>query len=216
MDNIFDQQFRQHGISLLCGIDEAGRGALAGPVVAAAVILPANLDLPGIEDSKKLNPKQRITAAEIIREQALALGIGKAEVQEIDRINILQATFLAMQRAVNELTIKPDYCLIDGRDFPLIFFGQEKEPLRGRAVIKGDGLSQSVAAASIIAKTYRDYLMIKLDPQHTEYGFADHKGYGTVAHRENLLKFGPSVAHRRAFLRKLIAAAEVNQEWINV
>ncbi|MBN2709220.1 MAG: ribonuclease HII [Calditrichaceae bacterium] len=215
MDSSFDRQFSEQGVHLLCGIDEAGRGALAGPVVAAAVILPPGIEIKGLDDSKKLTPNQRIDAAEDIRDLAVGFGIGQASVEEIDRLNILQATFLAMQRAVHNLPVEPDYCLIDGRDFPLIFYKNQKAALRGKAVIKGDGLSQCIAAASVIAKTYRDYLMNKLDPDFPVYGFADHKGYGTKRHRDSILQFGPSKIHRRSFLRKINATTGVKDEWLN-
>lgn len=183
------------GIKIICGVDEAGRGPLAGPVCAAAVILPANLDLPGLTDSKKLTDKKRRELFPVIKEKAVAYGIGLASEKEIDEINILQATFLAMQRALEQLTIKPELALIDGnrqRDFGI--------PVK--TVIKGDSLSANIAAASILAKVTRDDLMVELAQQYPEYQFDIHKGYGTKVHYAALTEYGPSPIHRMTFLKK--------------
>ena len=183
------------GYKAICGVDEAGRGPLAGPVCAAAVILPKGLELPGLNDSKKLTDKKRRELFPIIKEQAIAYGIGFASHEEIDQINILQATYLAMERAIAQLEAKADFALIDGnraKDFGL--------PVR--TVIKGDSLSASIAAASILAKVSRDDMMLELAEQYPEYGFDIHKGYGTKAHYEALRLHGHSPIHRMSFLKK--------------
>ena len=183
------------GLRLICGVDEAGRGPLAGPVCAAAVILPEHLQIPGLNDSKKLTDKKRRELFPVIQEQAVAYGIGLASEQEIDEINILQATFLAMRRALNQLTVRPEIALIDGNretDFGL--------PVK--TVVKGDSLSANIAAASILAKVTRDNLMVELAQQYPEYGFEIHKGYGTKAHYEALRTYGPCPIHRKTFLKK--------------
>ena len=183
------------GLHLICGVDEAGRGPLAGPVCAAAVILPEHLQIPGLTDSKKLTDKKRRELFPIIQEQAAAYGIGLASEQEIDEINILQATFLAMGRALEQLSVRPEIALIDGNretDFGL--------PVK--TVVKGDSLSANIAAASVLAKVTRDNLMLELAQQYPEYGFDIHKGYGTKAHYEALRKYGPCPIHRRSFLKK--------------
>lgn len=183
-------------IMTICGVDEAGRGPLAGPVCAAAVILPKGLELPGLNDSKKLTDKRRRELFPMIKEQAIAYGIGFASQQEIDQINILQATFLAMQRAIDQLEGKADFALIDGN--------REKDfGLPVKTVVKGDSLSANIAAASILAKVTRDDLMEELAKQYPEYGFEIHKGYGTKAHYEALRTHGPSPVHRKTFLKKL-------------
>ena len=182
-------------VQLICGVDEAGRGPLAGPVCAAAVILPRDLQIPGLTDSKKLTDKKRRELFPVIQEKAVAYGIGLASEQEIDEINILQATFLAMQRALDELCVKPDLALIDGNretDFGL--------PVK--TVVKGDSLSANIAAASILAKVTRDNIMIQLSEQYPEYGFEIHKGYGTKTHYAALTEHGASPVHRRSFLKK--------------
>ena len=182
-------------IQVICGVDEAGRGPLAGPVCAAAVILPKNLQLPGLTDSKKLTDKKRRELFPLIKEQALAYGIGFASEQEIDEINILQATFLAMKRALEQLEIKPDLALIDGNretDFGL--------PVK--TVVKGDSLSANIAAASVLAKVTRDDQMLELAQKYPEYGFDIHKGYGTKAHYAALREYGPCPIHRMTFLKK--------------
>ena len=183
------------GLHPICGVDEAGRGPLAGPVCAAAVILPEHLQIPGLTDSKKLTDKKRRELFPIIQEQAIAYGIGLASESEIDEINILQATFLAMGRALEQLSVRPALALIDGNretDFGL--------PVK--TVVKGDSLSANIAAASILAKVTRDNLMLELAQQYPEYGFDIHKGYGTRAHYVALEKSGPCPIHRMTFLKK--------------
>lgn len=183
------------GYQVICGVDEAGRGPLAGPVCAAAVILPEGLELPGLTDSKKLTDKKRRELFPLIQEQAVAYGIGMASQQEIDEINILQATFLAMKRALAQLTVQPDLALIDGNretDFGL--------PVK--TVVKGDSLSANIAAASILAKVTRDNLMLEMAKTYPQYGFDVHKGYGTKAHYAALREFGPCEIHRMTFLKK--------------
>ena len=183
------------GLRLICGVDEAGRGPLAGPVCAAAVILPEHLQIPGLNDSKKLTDKKRRELFPVIQEQAIAYGIGLASEQEIDEINILQATFLAMRRALDQLSVRPEIALIDGNretDFGL--------PVK--TVVKGDSLSANIAAASVLAKVTRDNIMVELAQQYPEYGFEIHKGYGTKAHYEALRTYGPCPIHRKTFLKK--------------
>ena len=190
-----EDSFYADGKKIICGVDEAGRGPLAGPVCAAAVILPEHLEIPGLTDSKKLTDKKRRELFPIIKEQAIAYGIGLASEQEIDEINILQATFLAMQRALDQLTVKPDLALIDGN--------REKDfGLPVKTVVKGDSLSMNIAAASILAKVTRDDLMVQLADQYPEYGFEIHKGYGTKAHYAALTEYGASPIHRKSFLKK--------------
>ena len=188
-DSLFDQ-----GIGVICGVDEAGRGPLAGPVYAAAVILPRDLEIPGLTDSKKLSDKKRRELFPIIQEQAVAFGIGVGSEKEIDEINILQATFLAMKRALEKLSVRPDLALIDGNretDFGV----------PAKTVVKGDSLSASIAAASILAKVSRDNYMMELAQKYPQYGFDIHKGYGTKAHYQALREFGPSEVHRMTFLK---------------
>lgn len=183
------------GANVICGVDEAGRGPLAGPVCASAVILPARLDIPGLTDSKKLTDKKRRELFPVIQEQAIAWGIGMASCEEIDEINILQATFLAMQRALEQLNVRPDLVLIDGnraKDFGL--------PVK--TVIKGDSLSMNIAAASVLAKVTRDDWMIRMAQNYPQYAFDIHKGYGTKAHYAALTEFGPCPIHRKTFLKK--------------
>jgi ribonuclease HII len=188
----FERQARARGFRAVAGIDEAGRGPLAGPVVAAAVILPETFDLPGLTDSKQLSEKARERLYPLIRTQALAVGIGVARPEEIDRINILQATLLGMQRAVGRLNVPPDFLLIDGNvPVPL---GVPQQTL-----VKGDARSLSIAAASVVAKVVRDRIMCSLDRLHPGYGLAGHKGYGSAAHREAIARLGPSPCHRRTF-----------------
>ena len=185
----------EEGFQVICGVDEAGRGPLAGPVCAAAVILPPHIEIPGLNDSKKLTDKRRRELYPIIKEQAIAYGIGFASHEEIDQINILQATYLAMERALAQLTVKPDLALIDGnraKDFGL--------PVK--TVVHGDSLSASIAAASVLAKVTRDDLMLQQDALYPQYSFAIHKGYGTKAHYEALRIHGPSPVHRMTFLKK--------------
>lgn len=187
--------FYAEGIKTICGVDEAGRGPLAGPVCAAAVILPEHLQIPGLTDSKKLTDKKRRELYPVIMEQAIAYGIGFATEQEIDEINILQATFLAMQRALDQLSVKPELALIDGN--------REKDfGLPVKTVVKGDSLSANIAAASVLAKVTRDDLMVKLAQDYPQYGFEIHKGYGTKAHYAALTEHGASPVHRMSFLKK--------------
>ena len=186
------------GIQLICGVDEAGRGPLAGPVCAAAVILPPHLEIPGLDDSKKLTDKRRRELMPIIKEQAVAWGIGMASHEEIDEINILQATFLAMERALAQLRVKPELALIDGN--------REKDfGLPVKTVVKGDSLSANIAAASVLAKVTRDDLMEAMAVDYPGYGFEIHKGYGTKAHYAALTERGPSPIHRMTFLKKFYA-----------
>ena len=190
-----EDECRAEGYTVICGVDEAGRGPLAGPVCAAAVILPEHLELPGLNDSKKLSDKKRRELFPLIKEQAIAYGIGLASQEEIDEINILQATFLAMERAIAQLEGKADLALIDGnraKDFGL--------PVK--TVVKGDSLSASIAAASILAKVTRDDMMEAYAEEYPGYGFEIHKGYGTKAHYAALTEKGPSTIHRMTFLKK--------------
>ena len=190
-----ENSYFEKGFRLICGVDEAGRGPLAGPVCAAAVILPPNHNIPGLNDSKKLSDKKRRELYPLIKEQAVAYGIAFASEQEIDDINILQATFLAMQRAIDQLSVKPDLALIDGN--------REKDfGVPVKTVVHGDSLSASIAAASVLAKVTRDDLMLKLSEQYPQYAFDIHKGYGTKAHYEAISVHGPCPIHRMTFLRK--------------
>lgn len=194
MWEIEDQNYAE-GVKMICGVDEAGRGPLAGPVCAAAVILLPHTRIPGLNDSKKLTDKKRRELFPVICEQAVAYGIGMATEQEIDEINILQATFLAMQRALDQLQVRPDLALIDGNR-------QKDFGLPVKTVVKGDSLSANIAAASVLAKVTRDDLMIRQAEQFPEYGFEIHKGYGTKAHYAALEQYGPSSIHRMTFLKK--------------
>ena len=190
-----EDSFYADGVKVICGVDEAGRGPLAGPVCAAAVILPEHLEIPGLTDSKKLTDKKRRELFPIIKEQAIAYGIGLASEKEIDEINILQATFLAMERALGELSVKPHLALIDGN--------REKDfGIPVKTIVKGDSLSMNIAAASILAKVTRDDLMMEMAQTYPEYGFDVHKGYGTKAHYAALTQHGPSPIHRMTFLKK--------------
>lgn len=189
-DSVFDK-----GVQIICGVDEAGRGPLAGPVCAAAVILPPHIEIPGLNDSKKLTDKRRRELFPIIQEKALAYAIALSDEKEIDSINILQATFRAMESAVNSLAIKPEYVLVDGNKLPMLATPAE-------AVIHGDSLSASIAAASILAKVTRDDLMLDYAKEYPEYAFDVHKGYGTKAHYEALRLHGPCPIHRMTFLKK--------------
>lgn len=179
-----------------CGVDEAGRGPLAGPVCAAAVILPAGLVIPGLNDSKKLSAKKREELYDIICREAVTFGIAFASVEEIETLNIKGAAYLAMDRAIKELDPVPVLALVDGNDKNLLSVPSLK-------VVKGDSLCASIAAASILAKVTRDRYMLELDEQYPQYGFARHKGYGTAAHYAALRQFGPSPVHRPSFLRKM-------------
>lgn len=191
-----EEELYSQGIVTVCGVDEAGRGPLAGPVCASAVILPRGLEIPGLDDSKKLSDKRRRELFPIIKEQAIAYGIGLASHEEIDEINILQATFLAMQRAIDQLEGKADFALIDGN--------REKDfGLPVKTVVKGDSLSANIAAASVLAKVTRDDIMEAMAEKYPQYGFEIHKGYGTKAHYEALRTYGASPIHRITFLKKL-------------
>ncbi len=188
----FERQAHKSGYSLIAGIDEAGRGPLAGPVVSAAVVLPESFHVDDVDDSKQLTPKKRADLFPRIQEAALAVGVGIVAAETIDRINILQAALLSMAKAVENLAIQPDYLLIDG-SFPIPM------DLPQNALPKGDSLSISIAAASIIAKVTRDRMMVVFDRTYPEYGFSQHKGYPTRAHREAIRKFGCSPIHRKTF-----------------
>ena len=197
MDYTYEYNAVLQGFKTICGIDEAGRGPLAGPVYAAAVILPLGLEIDGLNDSKKLTEKKREQLFDVICEKAIAYSVGIATEKEIDEINILNATFLAMHRAVEGLSVKPDYALIDGNQFPKI------PSIKEEIVIKGDAKSMSIAAASIIAKVSRDRFMLEMTDKYPEYCFEKHKGYGTKLHYEKILEYGPSPIHRMSFLKKL-------------
>ena len=188
----FEALARRQGYRAVAGIDEAGRGPLAGPVVAAAVILPEHFELPGLNDSKQISEKKRNQLYPLIYEQAIAVGIGVGRADEVDEINILQATLKAMSRAVGRLFLPPDYLLVDG--ITPIPIGIEQKTLK-----KGDSRSLSIAAASVIAKVVRDRIMVAYDRLFPEYGFAAHKGYGSQKHRDAIAKYGPCVCHRRTF-----------------
>ena len=189
-----------NGIEVICGVDEAGRGPLAGPVCAAAVILPRGLEIPGLNDSKKLTDKRRRELMPIIKERAIAYGIAFASHEEIDEINILQATFLAMERALEQLKIRPELALIDGNR-------QKDFGINVETVIKGDSRSANIAAASVLAKVTRDDYMEAMATEYPGYGFEIHKGYGTKAHYEALRNLGPSPIHRMTFLKKFYGQA---------
>lgn len=180
------------GAILIAGVDEAGRGPLAGPVIASAVILDPRKPIPGLNDSKLLTELKRAALFAMIQERALAWAVGRASVAEIDGINILQATFLAMQRAVEQLTLQPELVLVDGNQLP-------KLTIPAKAIVKGDQTEAAISAASILAKVTRDREMVALDQQFPNYGFAKHKGYGTEDHLAALKKYGPCEMHRRSF-----------------
>ncbi len=193
-----EDSYYEQGVRTICGVDEAGRGPLAGPVCAAAVILPPHLDIPGLDDSKKLTDKRRRELVPVIKENAIAYAISFATHQEIDEVNILQATFLAMQRALDQLEVKPELALIDGN--------REKDfGLPVKTVVKGDSLSANIAAASVLAKVTRDDWMEEMAGKYPEYGFEVHKGYGTKAHYAALTEHGPTDIHRMTFLKKIYA-----------
>ncbi len=195
-DYEIERSLYEQGFAAVCGVDEAGRGPLCGPVVAAACILPVGLYIEGLNDSKKLTPKKRDLLFDIIKKEALAYSIAEASVEEIDSLNILEADMLAMRRAVEGLQIKADYALIDGnvsRGFSIPTM----------TVIKGDSKSASIAAASILAKVTRDRMCEEMDKEYPQYGIAKHKGYGTKAHMDALREHGPSPIHRKQFIRFL-------------
>lgn len=193
----YEQELKAQGYPVVCGIDEAGRGPLAGPVCAACVILPEGYVPEGINDSKKLTEKKREALYDVICRDAVAYGIAMATQAEIDEYNILQATFLAMRRAFEQIQPFPQAAIIDGNQKPSL-------PVYEFTLVKGDALSASVAAASILAKVTRDRYMTALDTRYPAYGFAKHKGYGTAAHRAALLEYGPCPEHRRSFLKKIL------------
>lgn len=199
---LIERALYDEGYLLVAGIDEAGRGPLAGPVMAAACILPREFDLPGLDDSKKMSEKKRVFLAAKIKEQALAFSLGSASPEEIDLINILKATRLAMKRAFDNLAITSDFVLIDGRDTIDIAVTQ-------RTVIGGDGLSACIAAASILAKVARDELMYEMNEIYPEYSFDLHKGYGTRLHLETIRRFGPCPIHRQSFspIKEIVSSA---------
>ena len=195
-DYSIENALHNEGYKLVCGVDEAGRGPLCGPVFAAACILPDGLMIEGLNDSKKLTEKKREKLYDIIKEEAIAYCIASASVEEIDELNILEADLLAMRRAIDGLGVKADFALIDGniaRDFQI----------PAKAIVKGDATSMSIAAASVLAKVARDRICIDLDREYPEYGIAKHKGYGTKDHMEALRKYGPSPIHRKKFIRFL-------------
>ena len=195
-DYSIEQELHAQGFTCVCGVDEAGRGPLCGPVFAAACILPDGLYIEGLNDSKKLTEKKREKLFDIIKKEAVAYSIASADVEEINEMNILEADLLAMRRAIDGLGVKADFAIIDGniaRDFPI----------PARAVVKGDSKSMSIAAASVLAKVARDRLCLELDREYPQYGIAKHKGYGTKEHKEALEKYGPSPIHRKKFVRFL-------------
>ena len=191
-----EKEYISDGFNCICGVDEAGRGPLAGPVCAAAVILPVGAMIPGLDDSKKLTEKKREALYDVIKETAVSYGIAFASEKEIDEMNILNATFLAMKRAVEKLGVKPDLALIDGNQKPHMGINEV-------TVIKGDGKSMSIAAASVLAKVTRDRYMLELDKKYPQYEFRKHKGYGTKLHYEKILEYGISDVHRKTFLKNL-------------
>lgn len=190
----YENEAKAEGFNIVCGIDEAGRGPLAGPVCAAAVILPEGCIIEGVNDSKKLTEKKREALFDVIKEKALAYSIAVADEKEIDEINILQATYLAMRRAFDGLSVKPDMALVDGNRDPGL-------GVATRTIVKGDANSMSIAAASILAKVTRDRFMLEMDEKYPEYQFAKHKGYGTKLHYEMLTEYGASEIHRKTFLK---------------
>ncbi len=191
-----ENELLDRGVAPLCGVDEAGRGPLAGPVCAAAVMLPRNLVIPGLNDSKKLSPKKRDALYDAILAQAVSYGIAFATVEEIEKWNILGATFLAMNRAIEQLSEPPALALIDGNRNSGI-------QVNSQCVVGGDGICAEIAAASILAKVTRDRYMLQMAEQYPQYGFAQHKGYGTAAHYAALREYGPCPIHRPSFLKKM-------------
>ncbi|MBE6729018.1 MAG: ribonuclease HII [Ruminococcaceae bacterium] len=197
-DYSYEKSAKEKGLKSVCGVDEAGRGPLAGPVCAAAVILPDDAVIEGLDDSKKLSEKKREALYDKIINTAVSYGIAFSDVEEIEEVNILGATYIAMCRAVEKLKVKPDYVLVDGNRYPPML------EIEGETVVKGDSKSMSIAAASILAKVTRDRLLLEYAKQYPEYGFEKHKGYGTKAHIEAIKKFGVTKIHRQSFLKKLI------------
>lgn len=192
----FEQTLRAQGIEHVCGVDEAGRGPLAGPVYAAAVILPPDVQIEGLNDSKKLSEKKREALFPVICETAVAYSIASVDEKAIDTYNILQATYMVMRSAVEGLPVPAEYALIDGNRMPPLL-------IAGETVVKGDAICQSIAAASVLAKVSRDRFMLEMDCRYPEYAFAQHKGYGTQLHYEKLRQYGPSPIHRLTFLKKM-------------
>jgi len=197
----YERELWDRGIGRIAGVDEVGRGCLFGDVVAAAVILPEGVVLEGVNDSKKLSEKKREALYDVIMDCAVAVGIGVVDVPTIEKINIKQAARLAMRQAVEKLTVKPDMLLVDAEKVDL--------PIEQMALIHGDALSQSIAAASIVAKVTRDRMCRHWDTQYPEYGIAIHKGYATAYHRERIIEFGPSPLHRKTFLKKIAYEQQV-------
>lgn len=193
----YENELRAQGYKYICGVDEAGRGPLAGPVCAAAVILPPDTIIEGVNDSKKLTEKKREELFDVVIETALAYCIAFGSVEEIEEHNILATTMMTMKRAVDGLNIKADYAIIDGNKLP-------KLDIPAQYVIKGDANSMSIAAASILAKVSRDRLMLEYAKAYPQYCFEKHKGYGTKLHNEMILQYGPSPIHRMSFLKKLL------------
>lgn len=196
-DYSIEKEIKVEGYQFICGVDEAGRGPLAGPVCAAAVILKEDTEIEGLNDSKKLTERKREQLFDVIREKAVAYSVAFASVEEIEELNILGATFLAMQRAVKGLSVKADFAIIDGNRLP-------KLDIAARPVIKGDMHSMSVAAASVLAKVTRDRLLLEYDKQYPEYKFSAHKGYGTKVHYEAIREHGITPIHRKSFLKGII------------
>ena len=194
---LYENEAKSKGYNIICGVDEAGRGPLAGPVFAAAVVLPEGHIIEGVNDSKKLSEKKRDMLYDKIIEECVSYAVGTASEKEIDEINILQATFLAMKRAVDGLEIKPDIALVDGNRVPPLDCDVE-------TIVKGDGKSASIAAASIIAKVSRDRYMLELAKQYPQYEFERHKGYPTKLHYEKIYEHGISDVHRKSFLKKVL------------
>lgn len=197
-DYEFEKAAVNSGFSCICGVDEAGRGPLAGPVCAAAVILPAGAAIEGLDDSKKLTEKKRERLYNIIKQTAVAYSVAYGTLEEIETVNILEATYLAMNRAIEGLTVKPDFALIDGNRVPRGI----KIPCE--TIVKGDSKSMSVAAASVLAKVTRDRLMLEYDKKYPEYNFKKHKGYGTKEHTELIKQYGPCEIHRLSFLKNIL------------
>ena len=191
-----DKRIYSEGIENVCGVDEAGRGPLAGPVCAAACILPVGLEIPGLDDSKKLSPQKREELYDVIVDSALSYGIAFASVEEIEALNILNATFLAMNRAIEQLSPQPALALIDGNRNSGI-------RIPSRCVVKGDSLCADIAAASVLAKVTRDRYMLSMAEEYPQYGFEKHKGYGTALHYSALRSYGPCPIHRPSFLKKM-------------
>ena len=197
-DYEFEKAAVNSGFSFICGVDEAGRGPLAGPVCAAAVILPEGAVIEGLDDSKKLTEKKREKLYDIIKQTAVAYSVAYGTLEEIETVNILEATYLAMNRAIEGLTVKPDFALIDGNRVPRGI----KIPCE--TVVKGDSRSMSIAAASVLAKVTRDRLMLEYDKKYPEYNFKKHKGYGTKEHTELIKQYGPCEIHRLSFLKNIL------------